>query len=173
MKGFVANRQDQDGFTLIELMITVAIIGVLAAIAIPNFLSYQARARQSEARAVLSGIYLSEQTYFVANNRFGSMRELAFTYAGASGNSSRYTFRSPPSGGSGPTTGTLGDDMYAPPTGVVAQSGTFVLAGANIDPPRFTISATSNLDADPVTDEWHLNESKVGLQAPDQNDALE
>jgi len=173
VKGFVANGRDQNGFTLIELMITVAIIGILAAIAIPNFLSYQARARQSEARAVLSGIYLSQQTYFVANNRFGSMRELAFTYAGASGNSSRYTFRSPPSGGSGPTTGALGDDMFAPPSGAVAQSGTFVLAGANIDPPRFTISATSNLDADPVTDEWHLNESKVGLQAPDQNDALE
>ena len=162
----------QEGFTLIELMITVAIIGVLAAIAIPNFLSYQARARQSEARAVLSGLFVQEQGYFVVRDRYGSMRELAFTYAGASANSSRYTFRSPPSGGSGPTTHALGDDMYAPPVGAVAQSGTFVLAGANLDPPRFTLSATSNLDGDLTTDEWHVNDSKLGLTIPDQNDAI-
>lgn len=168
----MANKRDDNGFTLIELMITVAIIGVLAAIAIPNFLSYQARARQSEARAILSGIFIQEQTYFVSRDRYGSLLELAFTYAGAAASSSRYTFRSPPSGGSGPNSGTLGVDVYAPPTGVVAQSGTFVLAGANIDPPRFTVTATSNLDGDPTTDEWHLNDSKMGLQVPDQNDVL-
>jgi len=52
------------GFTLIELMIVVAIIGLLAALAIPNFIRFQARARQSEARSSLKSIFTAQKAYY-------------------------------------------------------------------------------------------------------------
>jgi type IV pilus assembly protein PilA len=53
----------QEGFTLIELMIVVAIIGILAAIAIPNFLNYQMKSRQSEAKTNVMSIKTSQLAF--------------------------------------------------------------------------------------------------------------
>lgn len=55
--------QSQAGFTLIELMIVVAILGVLAAVAIPNFQKYQAKAKQSEAKIQLASAYVGMQAF--------------------------------------------------------------------------------------------------------------
>ena len=75
--------QNKKGFTLIELMIVVAIIGILAAIAIPNFLKYQAKSKQSEAKVNLKGIFTSEVAYFSENNTYGAMSLVNFAVAGA------------------------------------------------------------------------------------------
>jgi len=53
------------GFTLIELMIVVAILGILAALAVPNFMNYQCKAKQTEAKTYLGSIRTAEEAYFL------------------------------------------------------------------------------------------------------------
>ncbi len=62
--------RNKKGFTLIELMIVVAIIGILAAIAIPNFLKFQAKSKQSEAKTNLKAILTAETSYFGEYNTY-------------------------------------------------------------------------------------------------------
>ena len=58
------NLRRREGFTLIELMIVVAIIGILAAIAIPNFLRFQLRSKAGEGKVNLAAIRSAEEGYF-------------------------------------------------------------------------------------------------------------
>jgi prepilin-type N-terminal cleavage/methylation domain-containing protein len=58
------------GFSLIELMVALAIIGILAAIAIPSYLGVQKRSSRTEARTNLETIRLLEEQFFAENNAF-------------------------------------------------------------------------------------------------------
>ena len=55
--------KNQKGFSLVELMVVVAIIGILAAIAIPNYQKFQRKAQQVESKTMLSGLYANEITF--------------------------------------------------------------------------------------------------------------
>lgn len=61
-------RRDSKGFSLIELMVVVGIIGILASLAIPKFSEFQAKARQSEAKTNLNYIATLEEAYSTDNS---------------------------------------------------------------------------------------------------------
>jgi prepilin-type N-terminal cleavage/methylation domain-containing protein len=61
------NKKNQKGFTLIELMIVIAIIGILAAIAIPNFISYRKRSYNTAANSDMKNVYTAAQAYYTDN----------------------------------------------------------------------------------------------------------
>ena len=124
---------NRKGFTLIELMIVVVIIGILAALAIPRFMKSTTKAKQSECKQILKQIYTMQHTYRQANNGYG---DNGVTIAAQTG-------------------GTF------PQIGVDVQSSAIyqyaIVAGAN----TFTATATANLDDDATVDDWRITEAGV------------
>jgi len=60
----------EDGFTLIELLVVIAIVGILSAIAVPNFLTFMSKSRRTELLTGLGGIYTVEMAYFASHDLY-------------------------------------------------------------------------------------------------------
>ena len=171
MKSLRSNK----GFTLIELMIVVAIIGILAAIAIPNFLRYQAKSRQSEAKTNLGAVFVAETAYFSENSRYGSFSEVGYALAGTT---NRYTYRSPAIGGNGASSNTTGVDRIpcGAPVGCTVSSDASPAVPSNgsttVGAVGFTASAAASIDNDPTIDGWSVNDIKGGLTQAVPDDVI-
>ena len=63
---------NQSGFSLVELMVVVAIIGILATVAIPSVSKYMAKAKQAEAKTSLSAVYSANKAFFVEYGGYGT-----------------------------------------------------------------------------------------------------
>jgi len=140
----ISRIKGQQGFTLIELMIVVAIIGILAAIAIPNFLTYQAKAKQSEAKIGLGGIFTTAISYFGENNTFvATPTQLGYKPAGTP----RYEFS--------------WNATTINSTGAASCTGNTTVLASAASATGFTAGARGNIDSDSTCDEWTMNDLRL------------
>ncbi len=134
----------RQGFTLIELMIVVAIIGMLAAIAIPSFLRFQLRSKAAEGKTNLATIARSQESYYAAS---GTYLNVTTPVPGIV----------PPPGRTPWPAGTAFDVLGWEPEGEVyfiylasADNG----GGPGMALVRFTAEAASDIDGDAIVNFW-------------------
>ena len=153
MLSMLRGKKGKKGFTLIELMIVVAIIGILAAIAIPNFLRFQAKSKQSEAKTNLGGIFTAETAYNAEHDGFADLNIISWGPTGTP--RYRYTL--------GTSTNDLGNLAGVPSFGSwgTANGSTPTPGITNTTPRMFTAGAQGNIDTDATLDAWVMNDARL------------
>ena len=184
--GILTQLRKQKGFTLVELMVVVAIIGILAAIAIPNYQRYQSRSRQSEAKVALSSIYTSEQgftaewgTYTACLKRAGvtgdsvERRYYTFGFAGSVATGilcgptgttacNAYTYSGAAVQATCVTTAGLGEVAFEATAKVNKNYATLSEPrGTGMTQNTFMATAEGNVSVDSVSDVWAVDHNKA------------
>lgn len=161
-------KKRQLGFTLIEMMIVVAIIGVLAALAAPNFARYQSKARQAESKIGLAAVYAGEKAFYAEYSSYiGDMGSIGYIPEG----NKRYYNIGWDSAWVGSVTGFTGAATVAsytttniPSTWTLCSSA-YTLSGLPAtnatDPQTFSAVASGQLRDLVACDIWSIDQAKV------------
>ena len=140
----MTNRfKNNQGFTLIELMIVVVIIGILAAMAIPRFMKATTQTKQSEAKLILKQIYVNQRTY--------RQQSLANTY---------YVPAGPASSATPTAFSAIWIDMMP------GIAYTYSIA---VTPNTFLATAAGNIDDDATLDTWTIDQNGVLINTIDDS----
>jgi prepilin-type N-terminal cleavage/methylation domain-containing protein len=135
-------RQKSKGFTLIELMIVVVIIGILAAMAMPRFMRVATKAKQSEAKGLLKQIYTMQMAYFGLQDSYCLNGAVASSLAPVA-----YA--------------QIHVELMLP-----ARYTYTMVSGRN----TFTCTAVGDLDTDPTLDTWTIDNNGVLLNTIDDSE---
>ncbi|CAM4329755.1 prepilin-type N-terminal cleavage/methylation domain-containing protein [Corallococcus exiguus] len=162
------------GFTLIELMIVVAIIGILAAIAIPNFMRFQAKSKQSEAKTNLKALYTSQKAYFGEKDTYIiDFKKLGFTPEAGNRYSYGLADCSEPAAVADRlyTTGCIGQDIARfknkPSSGTQALTAGVIPGVASCPSCDFNATAFGNVDNDDNADTWGITSAATTVDLAD------
>lgn len=96
--------KQEKGFSLPELMVVIVIVGILALLAIPKFLSVVSRAKKTEAKTMLRHVKTLQEAYYFERDRYGkTLREIGFEQSRlvTDGGNARYRVRIEEAGGAG------------------------------------------------------------------------
>lgn len=162
------------GFTLVELMVVVAIIGILSAIAVPNFKKYQAKSKQSEAKIQLAAIYNSEvgaqsdyDTYGTCLGMMGYEQSPRGYYIVGflTGIDASAKFSGCTSGGiTAAATAPDATDRITPPftqlAAVTANKPATLTLASTASQTTFTAAAEASISSAVALDKWSITETK-------------
>lgn len=140
-RSLIRSSRRNQGFTLVELMISLAIIGALTMAALPSFLRYQLRARSSEALVNLSAIATTQEIYFAEHGEFLGVE-------------SPVPASAPGSGRSAWALGSNFDALGWAPEGSVQFQYQVVADSGQAGSVRFTAEARGDVDGDGQASFW-------------------
>jgi len=137
-------KNSNKGFTLIELMIVVVIVGILAALAVPRFMKAATKAKQSEAKEILKQVHTMQKTYFVEHET--------------------YCLNGVVASSTSPT-------AFAILAIEIMPSARYSYTMSVSSPTVFTCTGTANLDDDAAIDTWTIDQN--GTMTNNPNDVLQ